>query len=41
MLRPASKPEYYEDLAREMEEAPKRSWWERKMLRIKGLVRLS
>jgi len=41
MLRPQSKPEYYEDLAAEMEEAPKRGWWAQKMLRLKGMIRLN
>jgi cytochrome b pre-mRNA-processing protein 6 len=41
MLRPQSRPEYYEELAREMEEAPNRSWWQRKWMRIAGIVRFS
>jgi len=41
MLRPQSKPEYYEDLAAEMEAAPKRGWWAQKMLRLRGMIRLN
>lgn len=41
MMRPASRPTYYEDLAAELERAPKRSWLENQMLRWSKLVRLS
>lgn len=41
MMRPAFKPSYYEDLAAEMEAAPKRSWLQNQWLRWSKLVRLS
>ena len=39
-MRPKSNPTYYEDLLKELEEGPRRSWFNRMMLRISGLVRL-
>ncbi|KAL9080837.1 MAG: hypothetical protein Q9159_007494 [Coniocarpon cinnabarinum] len=41
LMRPQFREGYYEELAREMEEAPRRSWWMRKWLRWRGIVRLS
>ena len=42
MLRtPASNPTYYDDLIREMQEAPTRSWLGSLMKRIQGLLRFS
>jgi cytochrome b pre-mRNA-processing protein 6 len=42
MLRaPASNPTYYEDLIREMQEAPTRSWLGGVMKRIKGSLRFT
>ncbi|KAK3179921.1 hypothetical protein K4F52_008664 [Lecanicillium sp. MT-2017a] len=40
MLEPKSQPTYFEDLVREIEEAPKRSWLERLGKRLSGMVRL-
>ncbi|KAI6088314.1 hypothetical protein F4821DRAFT_234263 [Hypoxylon rubiginosum] len=40
LLRPKSKPTYFTDLVKELEEAPNRSYLERMMLRLKGVVRL-
>lgn len=40
MLEPKSQPTYFEDLVREIEEAPKRSWFERLSKRISGMIRL-
>ncbi|KAK5993061.1 hypothetical protein PT974_06489 [Cladobotryum mycophilum] len=40
MLEPQSQPTYFEDLVREIEEAPKRSWIERLGKRISGMIRL-
>ncbi|KAK9770003.1 putative Mitochondrial zinc maintenance protein 1, mitochondrial [Seiridium cardinale] len=40
LLKPRSKPTYFADLVREMEEAPNRSWFDRTWLRLKGLIRL-
>lgn len=41
LLRPQFKPSYYEELAHEMEEAPKRSWLQQKWLRLSQIVRFS
>ena len=38
--RPRSRPDYYDNLIRELDEAPTRSAWSRWMNRIKGMVRL-
>ncbi|KOS22464.1 hypothetical protein ESCO_002317 [Escovopsis weberi] len=40
MLQPKSQPTYFQDLVREIEEAPKRSWLERLTKRISGMIRL-
>ncbi|KAH0537456.1 hypothetical protein FGG08_005764 [Glutinoglossum americanum] len=40
-LRPAFKPTYYEDLLREIEVAPTRSWFGRMVNRWKGFLRFS
>ncbi|KAI1169700.1 hypothetical protein F4777DRAFT_572175 [Nemania sp. FL0916] len=40
LLQPKSNPTYYTDLVKELEEAPNRSYMDRLLLRIKGLVRL-
>jgi len=39
LLNPRSKPTHFTDLVRELEEGPKRSFVERFMVRMKGLVR--
>ena len=39
IMHPRSNPTYYKDLLRELEEGPKRSWFDRLMLKIGGLVR--
>ncbi|TRX90595.1 hypothetical protein FHL15_008568 [Xylaria flabelliformis] len=40
LLQPKSNPTYFTDLLKELEEAPSRSWFDRLLLRIKGVVRL-
>lgn len=40
MLEPKSQPTYFDDLVREIEEAPKRSWFERLGKRLSGMIRL-
>jgi hypothetical protein len=40
MLEPNSQPTYFEDLLREIEEAPKRTWLERVGKRLSGMIRL-
>ncbi|KND85975.1 hypothetical protein TOPH_09279, partial [Tolypocladium ophioglossoides CBS 100239] len=40
MLEPTSQPTYFEDLVREIEEAPKRTWLERIGKRLSGIIRL-
>ncbi|KAJ8119557.1 hypothetical protein O1611_g10586 [Lasiodiplodia mahajangana] len=40
LLKPKSNPTYFTDLLKELEEAPNRSFLERLMVRMKGLVRL-
>ncbi|KAI1742803.1 hypothetical protein F4680DRAFT_411779 [Xylaria scruposa] len=40
LLQPKSNPTYFTDLLKELEEAPNRSWFDRFLLRIKGVVRL-
>ncbi|KAJ1324174.1 cytochrome b pre-mRNA-processing protein 6 [Microdochium nivale] len=39
LLSPRSKPTHFTDLVRELEEGPKRSMFERLLVRMKGLVR--
>ncbi|KAI1430734.1 hypothetical protein GGR50DRAFT_690264 [Xylaria sp. CBS 124048] len=41
LLRPKSNPTYFNDLLRELEEAPNRSFFDRLKLRLKGVVRIS
>ncbi|KAL2115205.1 hypothetical protein VTJ04DRAFT_10868 [Mycothermus thermophilus] len=41
MLEPKSNPTYYKDLLRELEEAPKRSWFGRIAKRLGGMIRLT
>jgi hypothetical protein len=41
LMRPASHPTHYADLVREMDEAPKRGWWERTTNKWKGFLRFS
>ncbi|KAL8768584.1 MAG: hypothetical protein Q9203_006044 [Teloschistes exilis] len=38
-MKPLSKPTYYEDFIKELEEAPKRSWLERYIHSWKGFIR--
>ncbi|TWU72685.1 hypothetical protein ED733_003467 [Metarhizium rileyi] len=40
MLEPKSQPTYFQDLVREIEEAPRRTWLERLGKRISGMIRL-
>ncbi|KAI1424326.1 hypothetical protein F5Y12DRAFT_462390 [Xylaria sp. FL1777] len=40
LLQPKSNPTYFTDLLKELEEAPKRSFFQRLLLRITGIVRL-
>ncbi|KAI1122286.1 hypothetical protein F5Y10DRAFT_254427 [Nemania abortiva] len=40
LLQPKGNPTYFTDLLKELEEAPSRSFLDRLLLRIKGLVRL-
>lgn len=40
MLKPASNPAYYENIVKEFEQAPKRSWLGRVLNRWKGVFRL-
>ncbi|KAI1645015.1 uncharacterized protein F4817DRAFT_345337 [Daldinia loculata] len=40
LLRPRSKPTYFTDLVKELEEAPTRSYLDRLWLRVKGIVRI-
>ncbi|KAI1819216.1 hypothetical protein F4861DRAFT_158511 [Xylaria intraflava] len=40
LLEPKSNPTYFTDLLKELEEAPNRTFFERFMLRVKGVVRL-
>ncbi|KPM34165.1 hypothetical protein AK830_g12410 [Neonectria ditissima] len=39
MLEPKSQPTYFEDLVREIDEAPNRSWLERLGKRLSGMIR--
>lgn len=39
MLEPKSQPTYFEDLVREIDEAPNRSWLERLGKRLTGMIR--
>ncbi|KAK7931025.1 hypothetical protein PG985_001737 [Apiospora marii] len=40
LLQPKSNPTYFTDLVRELQEAPTRSWLDRFIIRVKGVVRL-
>ena len=40
LMQPKSNPTYFNDLVKELDEAPNRSWTDRMMLRLKGVVRL-
>ncbi|KAI2634427.1 hypothetical protein GGS21DRAFT_517754 [Xylaria nigripes] len=40
LLQPKSNPTYFTDLLRELEEAPSRSFLDRLLLRLKGIVRI-
>jgi len=39
MMKPASSPTHYEDLVKELAEAPQRSFWDRLTNRWKGMLR--
>lgn len=39
VMRPKVNPTYFEDLIKDLEEAPNRSWLQRKWLRIAGMIR--
>ena len=39
-MHPASKPDHYTALAKELEEAPNRTWWTNWVKRMQNLVRL-
>ncbi|EMD00249.1 hypothetical protein BAUCODRAFT_145542 [Baudoinia panamericana UAMH 10762] len=39
MMNPSSNPTHYTDLARELDEAPDRSWWGSLVKRVQGMVR--
>ena len=41
MMKPASNPRYYDELLKEMDEAPKRSWLQSVLNRWKGFLRFS
>ncbi|KAL9103316.1 MAG: hypothetical protein Q9163_001622 [Psora crenata] len=41
MMKPASNPTHYEDLVKELEEAPNRSWLGAKLNKWKGFLRFS
>ncbi|KAG5920615.1 hypothetical protein E4U42_006144 [Claviceps africana] len=40
LLKPKSQPTYFNDLIREIEEAPRRTWLERLGKRLSGMIRL-
>jgi cytochrome b pre-mRNA-processing protein 6 len=40
LFEPQSNPTYYKDLVKELEEAPKRSFWGRLAKRLGGMIRL-
>ena len=40
MLQPASNPKYYDDLIKELDEAPRRSWLQSKIKKLRGMIRL-
>lgn len=41
MLKPHSNPKYYENLLKELDEAPRRSWLQSKLNKWKGFLRFS
>lgn len=41
MMKPASNPKYYDELLKEIDEAPKRSWFQGVLNRWKGFLRFS
>ena len=41
MMKPASNPKYYDELLKEINEAPKRSWFKSVLNRWKGFLRFS
>lgn len=41
MMRPASNPNYYDGLLKELNEAPTRSWFQSMVIRWKGSLRFS
>ena len=41
MLKPHSNPKYYENLLKELDEAPKRSWFQSRLNKWKGFLRFS
>ena len=40
-MKPASNPTYYTDLIKELQEAPKRSWFQSMINKWKGFLRFS
>ena len=40
-MKPASNPAYYDELVKELQEAPTRSWLSRLVKRWKGMIRFS
>ncbi|KAK5108656.1 hypothetical protein LTR62_008147 [Meristemomyces frigidus] len=40
MMKPASMPDHYTNLARELEEAPDRTWWGNMQKRLKNMIRM-
>jgi len=39
-MQPKSNPNYYNDIITELEEAPKRTWFQRMAQRLGGVIRL-
>lgn len=39
-MRPTSNPTYYDDLLKELEQAPQRSWFATQITKWKGFLRL-
>ena len=39
IMKPTSNPTYYEDLMKELEEAPNRSWFQQQVNKWKGALR--
>lgn len=40
ILKPRGNPNYYDNLIKELEQAPGRSWWETKLNAWKGYIRM-